>query len=290
VVQAEDRTRLTHLSRMLASNQAACLADPGCKYLRFDDYFRDIEPHWRKVYIVMHVLTLTSANNASAPHCRAVAWLDSDAVLAARPSTLTALLRPGPITRDNRYHWPDAVHHPDGVQPHMAISGENDQFRFALSPFNAGVWVVANTDMGRAIIEAWRRQWTTRIRLHWSSSASSARSSHTHDESSHTQHNETWEENNSSSLATQWDCRQRDQERRALVPCEFSREFYEQGAFVEHVLPDPRFRHAIRIVSWHVLQAAHPRTLVHHFLGSIERKRKLVAEAGAYLEGHGTLW
>jgi hypothetical protein len=34
-------------------------------------------------------------------------------------------------------------------------------------------------------------------------------------------------------------------------------EHYEQGAFVLHVLSDPRFRHAVRLVPWMVLQNAH---------------------------------
>ena len=67
-----------------------------------------------------------------------------------------------------------------------------------------------------------------------------------------------------------WRCTQPDENNpRRTRPCTFSQEYYEQGAFVKHVLggPNARLKHAIRLVPWHVLQSPHPHPMVHHFTG-----------------------
>ena len=46
--------------------------------------------------------------------------------------------------------------------------------------------------------------------------------------------------------------------------CRFS-EYYEQGAFVEHVLRSESLRYAVRLVPWQLLQSREPPPLVQHF-------------------------
>ena len=178
LVQAEDREMLRtgYLSHLLASNRAACEADDYCTYLRYDDAFSGLPPHWRKVFIATHVLNTTK--------CRAMAWLDSDAVLAGYPSELTALLRPSkdewknggrPVPlqdRDGRYLWPQQASRPDGLVPHMVIAGDNDQYRTELSPFNAGVFILTNSQMSRNILAKWRSVWVEKAISHWRRNAS----------------------------------------------------------------------------------------------------------------------
>ena len=357
VVQAEDRpigNGTGYLSRLLDSNRAACRAERGCLYLRRDNDFKDIAPHWRKVllcalsvllahssssfwHLLQHpeylqVFIVSAVLNSTQPLCPAVAWLDSDAVLAGRPAALLELLKsqPGhyiPQARDARYTWPEEVKgaRPDGAMPHMAASGcatttgakppptashkclpstltcttaralmleslthapyimllptpdlpltrrsENDQYRREASPFNAGVFIVSNTKMGRLIFERWRQVWHELAGTHWQRNHSA-----THDG----QDDKTWV------------CLQRDHDPATMAKtggvtaCDFSREFYEQGAFVRYVLTDHAFRHSIRLVPWWVLQNHRPRPLVHHFLGPPGTKRKYLTEVARYHQG-----
>ena len=55
--------------------------------------------------------------------------------------------------------------------------------------------------------------------------------------------------------------------------CRFSREYYEQGAFVEHVLRSESLRYAVRLVPWQLLQSREPPPLVQHFLGPEHHKQ-----------------
>ena len=87
LVQAEDRPLLrdrttttnsgpvgtTGVAALLAVNRALCEADANCTYIRHDSQYKEVQPHWRKVFIGSHVLNTT--------RCPAIAWLDSDAVL-----------------------------------------------------------------------------------------------------------------------------------------------------------------------------------------------------------------
>jgi hypothetical protein len=181
VVQAEDRPLLrdrsgtsecgsvgcTGMARLLADNRALCEADANCSYVRHDSAFKDVEPHWRKVFIGSQVLNTT--------RCPAIVWLDSDAVLGGPPSDLLSLLRP-PRTaslkqaEDRRYVWPDGMRPTQLAKAsdvHMVVSGEGDVYNNRLSPFNAGVWVVANTRIGRALMAHWVGVYRERASKHW---------------------------------------------------------------------------------------------------------------------------
>ena len=68
----------------------------------------------------------------------------------------------------------------------------------------------------------------------------------------------------------------------ATRACDFSREHYEQGAFVHHVLASPRWRAHIRLVPWGVLQTAHVHPMVHHFIGPPRTKEKYLSEYVRY--------
>ena len=287
VVQAEDRPILrdtrgyrtnsatgslgaTGFATLLETNRALCAADLNCTYVRHDGAYKDIEPHWRKVFIGSMVL-----NTTSCPH---VVWLDSDSVLSGRPSDLLALLRPragsmnGPDVEDRRYVWPQGVSSTSGSRPgdlfHMAASGEGDLYNHNLSPFNAGVWIVANTKLGRAIMSKWVSVYTEHAAARWTRDP----------QGKHTGQDDL-----------SWKCTQPEEHAahlgtRRARPCGFSQEYYEQGAFVRHVLALPRFRHAIRLVPWYVLQSIHPHPMVHHFIGPPRTKDK---HMNAYLRFRG---
>jgi hypothetical protein len=227
--------------------------------------------HISQVFIVSDMLQRPRSR------CSTIVWLDSDAVVARRPAQLADLLNwtasifpstssqnwdnrlHGSVAqaRDRRYKWPENSPRPIGRTPHMALAGDNDQYQFELSPFNAGVWVISNSDIGRHIMRAWRKAWED----------------HAHDH---------WRLKNSS----KWECLQRDPEHGAIVPCTFGREHYEQGAFVKHVLTNRKFEQHIRLVPWPVLQSHHPRTLVNHFVGPTKTKHALIADVSRY---HGGL-
>ena len=176
----------TGFAELLATNQALCAADANCTYVRHDSAYKNIEPHWRKVFIGSMVLNTTQ--------CPAIAWLDSDSVLGGKPSDLLALLRPhprsgggggifssggAPEVDDRRYVWPRGSWKPDGSSRpgehfHMVASGEGDLYNHNLSPFNAGVWVVANTKLGRAIMSKWVSVYHEHASRHWAYSYAEA--------------------------------------------------------------------------------------------------------------------
>lgn len=291
VVQAEDRPLLrdrsgtsecgsvgcTGMARLLADNRALCEADANCSYVRHDSAFKDVEPHWRKVFIGSQVLNTT--------RCPAIVWLDSDAVLGGPPSDLLSLLRP-PRTaslkqaEDRRYVWPDGMRPTQLAKAsdvHMVVSGEGDVYNNRLSPFNAGVWVVANTRIGRALMAHWVGVYRERASKHW---VRDPRGKHTGQDD------------------LSWKCLQPGDRPGQPRECPFSKEHYEQGAFVLHVLSDPRFRHAVRLVPWMVLQNAHIHPMVHHFIGPPRTKAKYLQDYLSYrpstpsvaaVAGHGAM-
>ena len=149
IVQAEDRPLLrdlttstnsgpvgtTGVAALLATNRALCNTDANCTYIRHDDLFHEVQPHWRKVFIGSHVLNTT--------RCPVIAWLDSDCGLGGHPSDLLSLLRPErPVVEqaeDRRYVWPPGTRKLDPVKAneiHMVASGEADIWNHNLSPFN----------------------------------------------------------------------------------------------------------------------------------------------------------
>lgn len=274
VVQAEDRpltgSRVIRnnagIARLLDHNRAACNADENCTYIRRDRAFHNVQPHWRKAFITYDILNTT--------RCGAVAWLDSDAVFAGRPSELLSLLHPNEVpiqqARDLRYEWPDSVKREvhkdvghDGA--HFVLAGENDVFKRELSGFNAGVWLVANTPLGRAIMHTWCNVWLQNASHNWYRDPSKP----------HTGQDDM-----------SWSCSQPDEHNRRrsrhTPRCRFAGEQYEQGAFVTHVMADERLRQGIRLVPWHVLQNPHPRTIVHHFLGHPTMKANLLQQFFRY--------
>ena len=251
------------LARVLEHNRASCEADADCTYIRRDNAFKEIQPHWRKAFVGYEVLNST--------RCAAVAWMDSDTAITTRPSELLSLLHPTgrPIVqaRDNRYVWPaDVQPHVhkdvgrDGV--HFVLAGENDVFHTKLSGFNAGVWIVANTPLGHAIMHKWCNAWLQHASRVWRRNTSQP----------HTGQDDL-----------SWSCRIPDEQRPGKMRnCDFSREHYEQGAFVKYVMSEERLRRAIRRVPWYVLQNPYPRTLVHHFIGHAELKERELAQFARY--------
>ena len=284
LVQAEDRPLLrdrttttnsgpvgtTGVAALLAVNRALCEADANCTYIRHDSQYKEVQPHWRKVFIGSHVLNTT--------RCPAIAWLDSDAVLAGPPSDLLGLFRPPPPRRasahieqaeDRRYVWPAGVQRLAPLRSaqdiHFVGAGEGNIWNSNLSPFNAGVWLVANTKLGRALMARWVFAYTDHAASHWSRDPGGK----------HTGQDDL-----------SWRCAQPDEDKPGRSrPCDFSKEYYEQGAFVRNVLSTPRFRHAIRLVPWHVLQSPHPHPMVHHFIGPPRTKDKYMREYMPYLGG-----
>ena len=285
VVQAEDRPLLRDRSSstnsgpvgtmgvapLLALYKALCEADGSCSYVRHDRAYKEIQPHWRKAFIGSMVLNTT--------RCPVVAWLDSDAVLGGPPSDLLTLLRPprakgdggsaGNIEQaeDRRYRWPEGLQQlmPRTIKPgeiHMAVAGEGDVYNHNLSPFNAGVWVVANTRIGRALMAQWVRVYNETASKHW---VRDPNGKHTGQDD------------------LSWQCLQPDERNKGKTrPCDFSKEHYEQGAFVHHVLTHPKFKQHIRLVPWRVLQSPHPRTMAHHFVGPPRQKEKNIKEYWRY--------
>ena len=250
-------------STLLETNRALCEADGNCSYVRHDAAFKEIEPHWRKVFIGSLVLNST--------RCPAIAWLDSDAVLGGRPSDLLSLLRPpratGPVEQaeDRRYVWPPGHGRPPPLtkpsEIHMVAAGEGDVYNHNLAPFNASVWIVANTRLGRALMSKWASVYTETASRYWQRDP---RGKHTGQDD------------------LSWRCVQPDERAGAAAgatrTCDFSKEHYEQGAFVHHVLTHPRFGRAVRLVPWRVLQSPHVHTMVHHFIGPPRTKERYLKD------------
>ena len=250
--------RATGLAALLATNRALCEADGNCSYVRHDGAYKEIEPHWRKVFIGSMVLNTT--------RCPAIAWLDSDAVLGGRPSDLLSLLHPPrgahlEQAEDRRYVWPAGLHPTPLTKPseiHMVVAGEGDTYNHNLSPMNAGVWIVANTRIGRGLMARWAAVWTETASKHWRRDP----------QGMHTGQDDL-----------SWKCTQPDERsaaKAAVRTCDFSKEHYEQGAFVRHLLSHPRYKHAIRLVPWRVLQDPHIHPMVHHFIGPPRAKERLL--------------
>uniref|UniRef100_A0A7S4BP46 Uncharacterized protein n=2 Tax=Chrysotila carterae TaxID=13221 RepID=A0A7S4BP46_CHRCT len=194
-------------------------------------------------------------------NCPALAWIDSDAQLTCQPSELLGLMRSPSVTGeehlDSRYVWPSGTPklpptHEATDDYSMAITGENDQFRFNLTPFNAGVWVIANNPAGRAIMDHWTRVYVDSASAFWKPP-----------------------KNASGTLTeSRWTCVHPALPGKAAVQCNFAGEDYEQGAFVRFVLSMPELRYHIRTVPWEILQSSHPHPLVHHFLGPDDTYKK----------------
>ena len=256
------------MAALLETNRALCESDSNCSYVRHDDAFKQIEPHWRKVFIGSLVLNTT--------RCPAIAWLDSDAVLGGKPSDLLSLLRPprsgGALieqAEDRRYAWPSGARRPPPIstpsQIHMVVAGEGDIYNFNLSPFNAGVWVVANTRAGRALMARWCAIWTDTASKYW----------HRDPTGKHTGQDDL-----------SWRCTQPDERPHAAAgatrQCDFSKEHYEQGAFVQHMLGNARYARSIRLVPWQVLQSPRIHPMVHHFVGPPKTKDRYMREYMRY--------
>ena len=282
IVQAEDRPLLrdlatttsngpvgtTGMSGLLETNRLLCQADSNCSYVRHDSAYKEVEPHWRKVFIASHVLNTT--------RCPAIAWLDSDAVLGDKPSNLLSLLRPVRAAgtsieqaTDHRYVWPSGARRPPAIsrpsEIHMVVAGEGDVYNHNLSPFNAGVWIVANTRIGRALMARWCGVYTETASKYWKRDLAGK----------HTGQDDL-----------SWQCVQPDERPRAdkgaTRACDFSKEHYEQGAFVQHVLTKAPFVKNIRQVPWAVLQSPHIHPMVHHFIGPPKTKDRYMKDFFKY--------
>jgi hypothetical protein len=83
----------------------------------------------------------------------------------------------------------------------------------ATSAFNAGVWLVRNTQLGYALLDEWIQGYDATL----------------------------WGQQRESDGATRWTCR----------GCDWAGEQYEQGYFSKHVLA--RHKHDVHVVGWEVL-------------------------------------
>lgn len=121
VLQYDNRPLSDIDKEFVKRNQAYCDLH-GYKYLLVNQDDGILPPYWTKVKLVQdHV-----------PHYRGVMWLDTDAVMVS--STSIESLFPS--------------------DKHMMFSPDAPLWALQ-SPFNAGVWMVRNTEQGNAILKKW---------------------------------------------------------------------------------------------------------------------------------------
>ena len=144
LVQHDDRSdaELRDEYHLIELNQAICERDAGCRFLFTRQHFdADIEPHWQKL------LAVRAALDAGCEHA---VWLDSDVGLhTSRPLKLLDSFAGRPVFA-NSDPPPDLtprffqnVRSPlPGIAPRTAA-------------MNAGIWGVANSVRGRALLDAW---------------------------------------------------------------------------------------------------------------------------------------
>ena len=144
LVQHDDRSdaELRDERYLIELNQAICERDAGCRFIFTRQHFdADIEPHWQKL------LAVRAALDAGCEHA---VWLDSDVGLhTSRPLKLLDSFQGRPVFA-NSDPPPDLT--PRFFQNVRApVPGTVPR----TAAMNAGIWGVANSVRGRALLDAW---------------------------------------------------------------------------------------------------------------------------------------
>ena len=81
------------------------------------------------------------------------------------------------VKREGSENWLDGIDIGDDSKPAFVdldgdgdvdfVAGEGDVYNHNLSPFNAGVWIVANTRLGRALMARWCSVYTETASKYW---------------------------------------------------------------------------------------------------------------------------
>lgn len=189
VVQMDDRPAddraLQQVQPLLEHNREAAGAE-GVPYT-FYDRGGEMPPYWQKVRIVADAL--------SSGRCDSVLWLDSDAAVANGYAQLARLL-------------------PE--DKHMLVGRDLPEYAaYGPTGFNAGAFLVRNSEVGRAIVD----EWLTLFPSH------------------------AW-----SRPGARWECREESGEY-----CRWAGPRFEQGAFEEQVLP--LRRSSIQVVDYSAMNS-----------------------------------
>lgn len=140
LVQHDDRTPSELSSEeaaLTASNMHICSREPLCRHVMSTVSFDEtVEPHWQK---------LLAVRSALQSGCRHAVWLDSDVTVhTSTPLKLLDSFEGRPV-----FACSDP---PPDLTPRFF--GPRNPFNKP-APMNAGIWGVANTPSGLALLNAW---------------------------------------------------------------------------------------------------------------------------------------
>lgn len=130
IIQYDDRDRsgLKEMDLLMKHNEKICAQSELCAYTRYCHPATERPVYWEKVHAVSNHMQ----NN---PECDIVAYLDSDAVLNQSGNLLIDPSKHFLATTDYNF-----------LNPILPVSG---------AKFNAGVFAVRNSALGREIIDDW---------------------------------------------------------------------------------------------------------------------------------------
>lgn len=132
VVQYDNRELKGRIVELMNRNKFYCELH-NCLYIFFNSGFENVPPYWRKVHIINKVLNMRTAKDGPRIF-RGAMWLDTDAVI-----------------------WDYIKFGLSELAPkHVAfVYGSDPEGLSVPSPFNAGVWIVRNSNAGRDIVHRW---------------------------------------------------------------------------------------------------------------------------------------
>ena len=132
VVQYDDRKNIPpNLDKLLKINKKLILEDTTADYLFINEPSNDLPPYWKKVKLVKDLL--------KTKNYKYVMWLDTDATIINLHKKLLNFIE-------------NLIENKD-----MLIS--NDMPPWTSDNFNAGVWIVKNTNNGKKIMEEWLKNY-----------------------------------------------------------------------------------------------------------------------------------
>jgi hypothetical protein len=132
VVQYDDRKNIPpNLDKLLKINKKLILEDTTADYLFINEPSNDLPPFWKKVQIIKEFL--------ETKNYKYVMWLDTDATIINLHKKLLNFIE-------------NLIENKD-----MLIS--NDMPPWTSDNFNAGVWIVKNTNNGKKIMEEWLKNY-----------------------------------------------------------------------------------------------------------------------------------
>lgn len=139
----EGKNKLGMQYTLANANREMCEDSDNCTYIRrnntnqLSESVRERPEYWQKVAHVQNVLQDDTYG------CDYVMWMDTDAVLTERPSVVLDKLIANADTADFI------------AAPDNQVMDEWTQ----KSPFNAGVFVVKNTESGQNLMQEWQDHW-----------------------------------------------------------------------------------------------------------------------------------